>query len=366
MRTRRQFLIGAGGWLGGAIGAARAAEAGRAPRPGEIEDRVPELMARHRVPGVAVVGIEGRRVAWERYFGAASAATRVPVTAATLFEAASMSKPTGAHGALKLTEQGRLELDRPLRDYLDRPYLPDEPKHLAITARMALAHTTGFPNWRAGGWQAGGPLAPKSAPGAAFTYSGEGYTYLQHTLEHITGENIGSWLERTVLRPAGLRAASYTWRDDWGDAAAAGHTAQGAVAEKRELFRRANIAYSLYCPPRGYAAYLADVMATDRSAGHALSAESFAAMLTPAVRTAGNNPLVRRDGSTPRSSHYGLGWALDELARDRRVRHSGSNGTGFRSYCEFYPARGTGLVIMTNAPGGAALWRALIEAIGET
>ncbi len=347
------------------MGAARAAEASGAPRPTEFDARVPELMARHRVPGVAVVGIETRRVAWERYYGLANATTREPVTATTLFEAASMSKPTGAHGALKLVEQGRLELDRPLRHYLERPYLPDESTHLAITARMALAHTTGFPNWRAGGWQAGGPLAPKSQPGAKYSYSGEGYTYLQHTLERITGEEIGAWLERTVLRPAGMRAARYTWQADWGARAAAGHTAQGATAETRELYRRANIAYSLYCPAREYAAYLADLMATERTAPHALAAATFEAMLTPAARTDGSNLPVRRDGSRPRSSHYGLGWALDDLAHDRRARHSGSNGTGFRSYCEFYPARGTGLVIMTNAPGGAALWRALIEAVGE-
>ena len=68
-----------------------------------------------------------------------------------------MSKPFYTYALLKLVEDGKFELDRPLIEYLDKPYLVDEPLHKQITARMALTHTTGFPNWRKGGWRAGGP-----------------------------------------------------------------------------------------------------------------------------------------------------------------------------------------------------------------
>ena len=61
--------------------------------------------------------------------------------------------------------------------------------------------------------------------------------------------------------------------------------------------------------------------------------------------------------------YWGLGWAIDKTASGDRVYHSGSNGTGFRHYCEFDRRRGTGIVIMTNAPGGARLWQRVIAAV---
>ena len=57
-----------------------------------------------------------------------------------------MSKLPMAYATLKLVEQGRLDLDRPLRSYLDHPYLTNEPGHGRITGRMVLTHTTGLPN----------------------------------------------------------------------------------------------------------------------------------------------------------------------------------------------------------------------------
>jgi CubicO group peptidase (beta-lactamase class C family) len=318
------------------------------------------------VPGVAVVGLAERRVAWERYFGVGEAGRPEPVTAETLFEAASMTKPTAGYLALRLVQEGKLDLDRPLRAYLEKPYIEGETRHLAITARMALAHTTGLPNWRPGGWRGGGPLAPAAEPGTKYSYSGEGYTYLQTVLERIVGEPIGTHLERTVLAPCGATTARYTWQDDWGRRAAAGHLKDGEPNRNRSLYRHANTAFSLYCPAREYARFVAEMLQPDRTGPYSLGAAARAAMATPTTRIpASGEPIPRRDGSRPRASHYGLGWAIDELARDRRLRHSGANASGFRSYTEFYPDRGAGIVIMTNAVGGAELWRETIRAVGE-
>jgi CubicO group peptidase (beta-lactamase class C family) len=342
-----------------------AATADTGPQPEGLDALVPALMAKHHVPGVAIAGIADRRLAWHRQYGVRRASSSDAVTPETLFEAASMSKPVGAYVALKLVESGKLDLDRPLHEYLRRPYVPDQPLHLKITARMTLAHRTGFPNWRKGGWRAGGPLPVNFEPGTRFGYSGEGYTYLQRVIEHITGEPFEPYLTRTLLAPLGITTGGFSWQDRFAAIAAAGHDAKGEVPPSRELFREANTAYSFYCSPVEYARFIIEMLRVDRSAPHSLSAVSIAAMLTPTSETTGPKPLVRQDGSRPSSSHYGLGWAIDLTARGPRVRHSGSNGTGFRCYCEFYPERGTGLVIMTNAAGGAALWREVIEQVGE-
>ena len=327
--------------------------------PAYLDELVPALMAKHKVPGVSIVGIEQGRIAWSRQYGVRRAGSAEPVTAETLFEAASMSKPVGAYAALKLVEQGKLDLGRPLYEYLGRPYLPDEPLHLKITARMALSHTTGFPNWRAGDG-----LRVKFEPGTRFTYSGEGFTYLQRVIEQITGESFEPYLKRTLLDPLGIKNGGFSWRDGFAALSAVGHDGKGVVLPSRKLYRKANIAYSFYCSPTEYALFLIEMMKGDRSAAHSLSAESIEVMLTPMTKTA-TDSLIRRDGSRPVSSHYGLGWAIDLTASGKRIRHSGSNAAGFRCYCEFNPQHGSGIVIMTNGAGGTDLWREIIKVFGE-
>ncbi len=333
--------------------------------PQSLDALVPPLMAKHKVPGVSIVGLENRRIAWERQYGVRRAGKPARVVAQTSFEAASMSKLPAAYLALKLVEQGKLDLDRPLCEYLDRPYLTNEPLHLKITARMVLSHTTGFPNWRKDGWRSGGPLPVQFEPGTTFTYSGEGFTYLQRVMERITREPFERCVKRALFEPLGIAAGSYTWQSDFENTAAAGHDARGEVPGNRALYRDANTAFSLYCSPMEYALFLEEILRLDRSAPHSLSAQSLNTMLTRTTKMEGRKPILRRGGPRTDPAYYGLGWAMDTAASGDRIYHSGSNGTGFRCYCEFDPRRGSGIVIMTNAEGGAGLWHELIAAVGE-
>lgn len=335
------------------------------PLPAALDDLVPRLMADHRVPGVAIVGIVNRRPAWERYYGVRCARQPEPVAGETVFEAASMSKLPLAYATLKLVEQARLDLDRSLADYLDTPYLLDEPRHRLITARMVLSHTTGFPNWRTNGWEKGGPLPLLAEPGTRFTYSGEGFLYLQRVVERITGEPVETFLQYSLLRPLGMTNSSFIWEDRFARQAASGHNARGEPFASRKFYHRANAAYSLYCTAGDYAKFVAEVLAEDRSAPHSLSARALEAMLTRVTLAEGRTPIVRGGAGPTQPTYYGLGWAIDGTAGGDRIHHSGSNGTGFRGYCEFDRQRGTGLVIMANAVNGAALWQEVLRAVGE-
>lgn len=332
------------------------------PLPQSLDTLVPSLMTKHKVSGVSIVGLEHRRIAWERQYGVCSAGAKHRVNSQTIFEAASMSKLPGSYLALKLVEQGKLDLDRPLYQYLDEPYLTNEPLHLKITARMVLSHTTGFPNWRKNGWRSGGPLPVLSEPGTKFTYSGEGFTYLQRVMEHITGEPFERYVKRTLFEPLGIKTGSYTWQKEFEAMAASGHDASGKLVENRSLYTNANTAYSLYCSPIEYALFLEEMLRLDRSAPQSLSAASIEAMLKRTTEAVGRKP-IHRNGKTPaETTYYGLGWAIDPTASGDRVFHSGSN-RGFRCYCEFDPKSGSGIVIMTNGEGGAELWQELMGAL---
>ena len=331
--------------------------------PALLDKRVPEWMDTFHVPGVSIVGIEDRRIAWDRQYGVRRAGSTEEVDRDTVFEACSMSKTPLAYLALKLVERGKLDLDRPLGEYLDEPYLADQPLHKRITARMVLSHTSGFPNWREGGWRKGGPLPVLFEPGSRFGYSGEGFLYLQRVVEHITGTSFEQYVGQELFEPLGISISSYVWEDRFEELAAAGHDGKGKLKPNRPLYRQANAGYSLYCTPYEYAKYLVEIIKKDRSAEHSVCARSIDAMLTPITVATGRTPIKRSGKEVSDTVHRGPGWAIDKTAGGDRIYHGGSNGTGFRCYCEFDPARGTGIVIMTNAIGGERLWRRVVAAV---
>lgn len=331
------------------------------PADAAMDTVLPLLMSRHRIPGAAVLQIENGKVVSEMYCGLRNADGSDRVDAGTVFEAASMTKPLCAHAALKLVEQRLLDLDKPLVDYLGKPYIEGEPLHHKITARMVLTHTSGFPNWR----PKGGVLKVRHEPGTAYHYSGEGILMLQRAIEAITREDYEAHMQRTLLKPLGMTSSSHVWQADRADLAAAGHDADGKPKAPRRLYDAANAAYSLYCTPRDYARFVLEMMNPDRTGAHSLSAASLRLMLTPASPPTGRQPLARQGLAGTGELRFGLGWAIEPTPSGPRFRHSGSNGTGFRSYVEFDPAAGHGLLIMTNAVNGDRLWKDLVSRIGR-
>lgn len=330
-----------------------------------LDKLVPELMSTHHVPGISLVGIENRRIAWDRQYGVRRAGSPEKVDRDTVFEACSMSKTPLAYLAMRLVQEGKLNLDRPLVEYLDEPYLSDQPLHKKITASMVLSHTTGFPNWRKGGWRSTEPLLVEFEPGSKFGYSGEGFLYLQRVVEHITGTPFEEYVQRTLFRPLGMTASSYVWQARYETLAAAGHDKDGQVKPNRRHFEQANAGYSLYCTPYEYALYLTEILKLDRSGEHSLSKSSLAAMFTPTTEAVGREPVKRASESASDTVYWGLGWAIDKTESGDRIYHSGSNGTGFRCYSQLDPATGSGLVIMTNSVNGRELWEAVVEAIAQ-
>jgi CubicO group peptidase (beta-lactamase class C family) len=337
------------------------ADPGRIPE--YLNQLVPRLMAIYKVPGVSIVGIENRQIAWDRQYGVLRAGSEKKVDQNTIFEACSMTKPVLAYLALKLVEQGKLDLDRPLVKYLDKPYLEDQPLHKKITARMVLSHTSGFPNWRPGEWLSGNPLIVEFEPGTKFGYSGEAFLYLQRVIEHITGTLYCEYADKKLFKPLGLKLSSHEWQDSYRDIAAVHHSAQGQPQpdNNRFIFSSAVAAASLYCTPTEYARFIVEILKTDRSAAHSLSAHSLDMMFTRTTKT-NYKPTFRSGFIINDTLWYGLGWAIEKTASGDRYFHGGSNGSYFgqRCYTEFDRDLGKGIVIMTNAVGGYPLFKEVI------
>jgi hypothetical protein len=152
----------------------------------ELENRIPQLMPEGNVPGVSVAILRDAKLFWRRGFGVKDIVTNEPVDNDTVFEAASTSKPVFAYAVMKLCERGVMDLDTPLTKYTSRPYLEGDPRLALITARHVLAHTSGFQNFRT----REEALSIHFTPGTQWSYSGEGYSYLQSVVTELVGGRV--------------------------------------------------------------------------------------------------------------------------------------------------------------------------------
>jgi CubicO group peptidase (beta-lactamase class C family) len=306
------------GWLlfGGQSAAAQgeSSRPGRSPAPlreavarrdltSRLEEIIPRLMKEGDVPGLSVALVRGGEILWHRGFGVRSAETKEPVRDDTTFEAASLSKPVFAYAVLKLVDAGKLDLDTPLAAYLPEPYLQNDARVKLITARMVLDHTTGFQNEAT----PGKPLKIYFSPGEKFSYSGEGYLYLQRVVERVTGEPLEAFMRRTVFEPLGMTSSCYVCPGDYDARAASGHDPSGAVAVGRRP--AAARAYSgLHTTALDYARFMLAVVS-----GAGLKKETAGQMLKRQVRLDEScfSCIERSPGRLSHTLSWGLGWALE-------------------------------------------------------
>jgi CubicO group peptidase (beta-lactamase class C family) len=143
--------------------------------------------------------------------------------ARTRFPVGSISKWITTVAVLRLVDQGRIDLDRPITDYL--PELPPESR--AVTVRHLLSNTSGIPNGLAqalrqdraatealriaplAGALRFGAGAPAFQPGTRFDYSFTNWVIVGGIVERVTGEPFQQAIERLVLRPSGVRDTGF-------------------------------------------------------------------------------------------------------------------------------------------------------------
>ncbi len=319
-----------------------------------LEKKVPSLMSAASIPGLSMAWISDGRVAWSRGFGVRDASTRAPVTESTVFEAASLSKPVFAYAVLKLVDRGVLELDKPLTSYLPAPYIAGDDRVKQITARMVLKHTTGFPNWR----PIGKPLTIFFTPGEKFSYSGEGYVYLQKVVERIAGRPTDDVVRELVLEPLGMRSSSYTWIKEYDALSATGHDQLGNAVSKGKP-SIANAAASLHTTASDYARFVVAVIS-----GDGLSSELAQEMLRPQVKLdeTCTNCLEARPPKLSQTLSWGLGWGLEKSEQGEYFWHWGDNGV-FRCFVMASRGSRSGLVLFTNSINGLSIIDEMVRSV---
>ncbi len=258
----------------------------------KLQQALPDLMRKANIPGLQIALIENGKIAWLGEFGQKNTSSRQPVTPDTIFEAASLSKPVFAYGVMKLVEQGKLDLDVPLTTYFPKPYIEGDDRIKLITARIILSHRTGFPNWRGNG----NALAIRFTPGSRFSYSGEGFVYLQKAVERINCKPLNEYMTEAVFLPLHMKSSSYLWRPDFDHRTSSGHDADKHPRDKNKP-DQANAAYSLQTTAADYAQFLDAVM---NGAGLKRQTPAATAPISPLPRSSRVNFSGDWDGASRR------------------------------------------------------------------
>ena len=176
---------------------------------GALEAFVPRRLEELDVPGAAIAIVRDGQVVYEGTFGVRDVLSAEPVTRDTLFEAASLSKPITAHGALMMVQDETLSLSKPLAEGLPVPWLSQEHEAMAITLRDVLSHRSGL-----GNNLVNPDRDPDYEPGSLFEYSGVGYMYLQHVMAYKAVGGFSEWFNEHVFGPLGMEHTGFSVRDE--------------------------------------------------------------------------------------------------------------------------------------------------------
>lgn len=330
-----------------------------------------ERMAHYKVPGVSIAVIRQGDVAWARGYGLLAAGGKQAVDTDTVFSVGSLSKVGAAVVTLRLVDDGQLELDRNVNDYLARwqvsanAYVAAQP----VTLRGLLSHTagltvSGFPDFAPGEALPDildvlegrppaktGPVIANYVPGTRARYSGGGVTVEQLVIEDVTGLSFEAAARRELFEPLGMHRSTYVnpLPASIGNIARA-HGRDGlprALPRGWEAMPEA-AASGLWTTPRDYARLVIALLDAWRGTPGALLSQELAREMMTEVGP----------------SSFGLGPEMQGRGMQRLFSHSGANES-YRAWMEGHLVTGNGAVIFTNGANGSLLRDEIRRAIAH-
>lgn len=285
---------------------------------------IQEAIAHWQMPALSVAVAISSDVFWSEGFGLADVENQVAATADTVYRMASITKPITAVAVMQLAEQGKLDLDAPIQEYV--PEFPEKSK--PITARLLLSHLSGIrdfadhelPN-RIHYPYTTTPLTTfldrfkddplLHEPGIRFRYSTPGYNLLGCAIEGASGTSYREYVRTHIFQPAGMER---TYVDDV--RALIPHRARGYVREEDGNLQHADFADSSdHLPGGGFCSTVGDAVRF----GVAVQTGK---LLRPATLT---QMFTRQYTTEGRDTRFGLGWFVFSRNGEIEAAHGGKH-----------------------------------------
>lgn len=331
-----------------------------------------KLMDAAKVPGMAISIFNEGKVVYQKTLGYQDYEKKLALNDSTNIYAGSLSKAVFGVLVLRLVEEGLLDLDQPLESYLPKKIYSYEPQarwhddysalkedtlYHQVTARMCLAHTSGFPNWR---WfESDQQLRITQQPGSRYLYSGEGFVYLQVVLEKMLGKGLEELAQEYVFQPLGMDDSSYEWKENYANNFAYGYTSD-RKAHPKDTDNEPRSGSTMETTAIDYTRFLEAVLQKQL-----LQPETWKLFLEPQIRirsTKQFGPLSQKDTTLfdEIGLSYGFGWGMVSSPYGKGVFKE-CHGDGFQHYSILFPEVGKGMLIMTNSDNGESIYQALLN-----
>ncbi|GAB6930635.1 hypothetical protein JCM10914A_46180 [Paenibacillus sp. JCM 10914] len=333
------------------------------------EATLAERMKYYNTPGVSIAVIHNFKLEWARGFGIREAGKPDPVTETTLFQAGSISKPVFALAVMRLVQEGKLDLNRDVNDYLKSWKIPSvsgwQPK---VTLRQLLSHSAGLTIHGFPGYETTDELptvvqilngqhpANTSAvevnliPGLQHRYSGGGTTVAQQLVVDWVGLPFAEIMSELLFKPLGLANSTYEQPlpPQWHEFTATAHPWKGRPLPGKWHVYPEMAAAGLWTTPSDLARLGVELqLALKNNSNGILSADTLNQMLTAQVE-----------------NHMGIGFFLEGEGERVRFGHNGWD-EGFVARFVLSKHLGFGAVIMINSNEGNPIISEIEQAIAR-
>ena len=302
-----------------------------------------DLMREQNIPGLSVAVMEKGEIIWSEGFGYADLEQRVPLTPLTKMRIGSVAKPITAAGMAILMEEGKLDIDAPIQQYV--PSFPE--KSHPITTRQLAGHLAGIRHYR-GEEMLSSRYYPtvldgldifkddplQSPPGERYSYSSYGWNLVSAVLEGASDEPFLSFMRRRVFDPIGMR---HTHAEHM-DSLIAFRTRYYDTDDSARIVNAPYVDNSYKWAGGGLIATAEDVVRF----GHAMLHPT---LFSETTRDELWTSLKTNDGN---ETGYGLGWRVGEDDEGRRiVGHTGGSVGGTTLFL-IYPEEEFIVCIVSN------------------
>jgi CubicO group peptidase (beta-lactamase class C family) len=316
--------------------------------------------------GFAVAVVEKDKIVYAKGFGYRDNDKHVPVTPNTLFAIGSCTKAFTSAMIGLLQKEGKLDIDKPVRDYLPELHFYNDAMNNSITLRDMMCHRTGLPrhdySWYGFPTNSRDSLLkrikfmePSYTPREKWQYNNFMFLAQGVVTEKLTGKSWEENIREKIFRPLGMHNSNFSIPD----LEKYGEPAIGYGLKKDSIIKKLDYYHIGAMGPAGSinsnVIEMANWVITWINGGKFNGKE-----LLPAnyVTNAINSQMVIGNGAPSKEkpdvmfSNYGFGWMLASYKSHYRVEHGG-NIDGFSASTCFFPTDSIGIIVLTNQNGSS-------------
>jgi CubicO group peptidase (beta-lactamase class C family) len=326
-----------------------------------------QRMRHYQVPSVSIVVIDGGQITWAKAYGSREVASESKADVNTLYQTASISKAVNAIAVLRLAQEGKISLQKDIREYLTSWKLPENnfSKSKIITISQLLSHTAGLGTGGFFGYQITDTIpnlnqildgirpansdAVRSinAPGRDYFYSGGGTTLIRKILEDKLKTNYSLVMQTTVLDPLGMKRSTYSQPLQASEV----NYGRGYIGDGQVV-------------PGGY--HIFPELAPDGLWSNATDIGKVIVEIQKSLK--GKSTYLKKIATQKMfanvlpSSNYTLGFVVEKKLGETYFSHRGAN-YGYRSVFYGSMESGKGIVVLTNSENGEMLINEIVNSV---